>query len=92
MNTYLIPVTEPFGYRYTYFACVYASTPKEAYHKAKQIPDIDLYFHMVNEDPSTYIVFKDIEIPVKSNYSNLPRKMIYYNQKTQEVKICHFST
>ena len=55
MNTYLIPVTEPFGYKYNYIACVYASTPREAYHKAKQIPDIDLYLHMVNEDPSTYI-------------------------------------
>lgn len=65
MNTYLIPVTESFGYRYTYLACVYASTPREAYLKAKQIPDIDLYSHMVNEDPSTYEVYNDIEISVE---------------------------
>lgn len=64
MNTYLIPVTEPFGYRYTYLACVYASTPMEAYLKAKQIPDIELNSQMVNEDSSTYEVYK-INIPVE---------------------------
>ena len=65
MNTYLIPVTESFGYRYTYLACVYATTPREAYFKSKHIPDIDLYSHIVNEDPSTYEVYKGIEIPVE---------------------------
>lgn len=64
MNTYLIPVTEPFGYKYNYIACVYADTPREAYLKAKQIPDIELNSQMVNEDPSTYEVYK-INIPVE---------------------------
>ena len=64
MNTYLIPVTESFGYKYNYYACVYADTPREAYVKAKKIPEIDPITQMISEDPSTYIVYK-INVPVK---------------------------
>lgn len=36
MNTYLIPVTESYGYHYNYFALVYAKDSKEAYQVAKK--------------------------------------------------------
>ena len=31
MNTYLIPVTEPFGDEFNYLTTIYANTPSEAY-------------------------------------------------------------
>lgn len=40
MNTYLIPVTESYGYNYDYFALVYANDSQEAYQVTKEIPDI----------------------------------------------------
>lgn len=64
MNTYLIPVTEPFGYKYNYIACVHAATPREAYLKAYKMPEIDPNTQIISEDPSTYEVYK-INIPVK---------------------------
>lgn len=54
MNTYLIPVTESYGYHYDYFALVYAKDSQEAYQVAKDIPDIYLYDHSVCNDSSQY--------------------------------------
>lgn len=54
MNTYLIPVTESYGYNYDYFALVYAKDSQEAYQVAKEIPDIFLYDHSVCNDSSQY--------------------------------------
>lgn len=71
MNTYLIPVTEPFGYKYNYIACVYAETPWEAYLKAYKMPEIDPNTQTISEDPSTYEVYKCVELPVKKQLFHL---------------------
>lgn len=54
MDTYLIPVTESYGYNYEYFSLVHANDSKEAYESAKKIPDICLYDHMVCNDVNQY--------------------------------------
>lgn len=54
MNTYLIPVTESYGYHYDYLALVHAKNSQEAYQAAKEIPDIYLYDHLVCNDSSQY--------------------------------------
>lgn len=64
MNTYLIPVTESYGYNYNYFALVHAKDSQEAYHLAKEMPDICLYDHTVCNDESYYQVYtKELYIP-----------------------------
>lgn len=66
MNTYLIPVTESYGYNYTYMTLVHANTPQEAYLTAKQIADILNYDHIVCDDPKSYEVYNDeLYIPKK---------------------------
>lgn len=57
INTYLIPVTEPYGYNYDYFALIHAKNPHEAYQIAKEIPDIFLYDHLVCKDTNKYQVY-----------------------------------
>ena len=89
MNTYLIPVTEPFGYKYNYIACVYAETPREAYVKAKKIPEIDPITQMISEDPSTYIVYK-INVPVKKQLFHVSELDVimndtFYNRGTENM-------
>ena len=86
MNTYLIPVTEIFGYKYNYYACVYADTPREAYLKAKKIPEIKLNLQMVNEDPFTYEVYKDIELPVEKQLFKVSEKDAILNPKDARSK------
>lgn len=54
MDTYLIPVTESYGYNYEYFALIHAKDSKEAYESAKKISDICLYDHMVCNDVNQY--------------------------------------
>lgn len=54
MNTYLIPVTESYGYHYDYLALVHAKNSQEAYQIAKEIQDIYLYNHSVCNDSSKY--------------------------------------
>lgn len=54
MNTYLIPVTESYGYHYDYLTLVHAKNSQEAYQIAKKIPDIYLYDHSVCNDSSKY--------------------------------------
>lgn len=66
MKTYIIPVTESFGYNYEYFACVHANTSYEAYLEAKQIPDIANYDHIVCEHTETYKVF-DTNLHITKN-------------------------
>ena len=53
----------------------------EAYLKAKQIPDIDLNLQMVNEDPSTYEVYKDFELPVKKQLFKVSEKDVILSSK-----------
>ena len=89
MNTYLIPVTESFGYKYNYYACVYANTPREAYVKAKKIPEIDPITQMISEDPSTYIVYK-INVPVKKQLFHVSELDVimndtFYNRGTENM-------
>ena len=89
MNTYLIPVTESFGYKYNYYACVYADTPREAYVKAKKIPEIDPITQMISEDPSTYIVYK-INVPVKKQLFHVSELDVimndtFYNRVTENM-------
>ena len=89
MNTYLIPVTESFGYKYNYYACVYADTPREAYVKAKKIPEIDPITQMISEDPSTYIVYK-INVPVKKQLFHVSELDVimndtFYNRGTENM-------
>jgi len=57
MNTYLIPVTESYGYNYGYLALIHAKDPQEAYQSAKEVPDIYLYDHMVCNDKSQYQIY-----------------------------------
>lgn len=57
MNTYLIPVTEPYGSIYEYIALVHANDPVDAYARAKQIPDIYLYDHYVCKNSKLYQVY-----------------------------------
>ena len=59
MNTYLIPVTESFGYNYDYIAFVHANTSQDAYLAAKQIPDIINYNHIVCKDKTMYEMYND---------------------------------
>lgn len=59
MNTYIIPVTGSYGYNYDYYAYVHATTLREAYDKAKQIPEIFEYEHIVCEDKNAYEIFED---------------------------------
>ena len=59
MNTYLIPVTESYGYNYDYIACVHAKNSKEAYQLAKEIPDVYLYDHSVCKDDKLYQIYND---------------------------------
>lgn len=54
LNTYLIPVTESYGYNYDYFALIHAKSAQEAYQLAKKIPDIYLYDHTVCNDKNQY--------------------------------------
>lgn len=66
MNTYLIPATESYGYNYTYLTLVHANTPQEAFLKAKQIPDIINYDHMVCTNHESYTVYNgELYIPKK---------------------------
>ena len=66
MNTYLIPVTESYGYNYTHLALVHANTPQEAYLAAKQIADILNYDHIVCDDQKSYEVYNgELYIPKK---------------------------
>jgi hypothetical protein len=74
MNTYLIPVTEPYGYNYDYFALVHAATPQEAYTLAKQIPDLASHLQLADKNFSHYIKFEGtLDIPKD--------KILYANQK-----------
>lgn len=57
MNTYLIPVTESYGYDYCYFALVHACAADEAYLKATQLPEVLNYDHTVSSDFDTYTIY-----------------------------------
>lgn len=57
MNTYLIPVTESYGYTYNYFSLVHANTTQEAYSKAIHLPEIANYDHSISKDPSDYKIY-----------------------------------
>lgn len=64
LNTYLIPVTESYGYNYGYFAFVHANDSQEAYQLAKEIPDIYLYDHSVCKDVNQYQSYRgELYIP-----------------------------
>lgn len=64
MNTYLIPVTESYGYNYNYMALVQANTAKEAYLSAWQISDIADYDHVVCADENLYEIYdRELYIP-----------------------------
>lgn len=64
MNTYLIPVTESYGYNYDYLALVHAQNSQQAYQLAKTIPDIYLYDHMVCNDEKQYQIYtSELYIP-----------------------------
>ena len=73
MNTYLIPVTESFGYEYCYYALVHANTPTEAYLTAKEISDIKNYDHMICKDSTKYECY-----PVELY---IPKQFFYESQK-----------
>ena len=57
MNTYLIPITESYGYKYSYYALVHANTSEEAYIAATILPDVKNYDHMVYKDISQYKIY-----------------------------------
>lgn len=59
MNTYLIPITESYGYNYDYFACIHAIDPKEAYSTAKELPDIKYYDRIVSDDANSYETYHE---------------------------------
>ena len=54
MNTYLIPVTEPYGYELCYRTLVHANSPQEAYDKAKQMPEIPYPDHIISKNFKLY--------------------------------------
>lgn len=71
MNTYLIPVTESYGYNYDYIACVHANTSREAYFVAKQIPDIINYDHIVSNNVESYETYNtELYIPKSFFYKS----------------------
>lgn len=59
MKTYLIPVTESYGYKYNSIAFVHANTPQEAYNSAKEIPEVYQYDHSVCKDNDLYQIYND---------------------------------
>lgn len=73
MNTYLIPVTESFGYNYDYIAFVHANTSQEAYLIANQIPDIINYDHMVCNDDTKYEIY-NTELYIEKNFFHITEK------------------
>lgn len=73
MNTYLIPVTESYGYNYNYIALVHANTPQEAYLEAKQIPDIANYDHTACQDKTMYETYND-ELYIPKNFFHISGK------------------
>lgn len=71
MNTYLIPVTESYGYEYCYFALVHAATSQEAYLAAKEIDDVKYYDHIVCKETSKYIEYNtELQIPKQFFYES----------------------
>lgn len=73
MNTYLIPVTESYGYNYDYIAFVHANTPQEAYLAAKEIPDIVNYDHTVCQDKTMYETYNN-ELCITKNFFHTSEK------------------
>ncbi len=73
MNTYLIPVTESYGYNYDYIALVHANTSQEAYFVAKQIPDIINYDHTICQDETMYKTYND-ELFIPKNFFHISDK------------------
>lgn len=73
MNTYLIPVTESYGYNYNYMALVQANTAKEAYLSAWQISDIADYDHVVCADENLYEIY-DRELYIPKPFFHISQK------------------
>ena len=89
MNTYLIPVTESFGYEYCYYALVHADTSEEAYIVASALPNVKDYDHMVCKDKKQYKIYrKKLSIPkhffYKTEKSDIMK--LLFNQLSQEEK------
>lgn len=73
MNTYLIPVTESYGYNYDYIALVHANTSQEAYLAAKKIPGIVNYDHTVCQDETMYETYNN-ELFITKNFFHTSEK------------------
>lgn len=73
MKTYLIPVTESFGYDYCYIACVHANSSEEAYQIAKEIYLIKYYDKIVDNDESHYEIYDD-ELPIQKSLFYISEK------------------
>lgn len=73
MNTYLIPVTESYGYNYNYFVLIHANTPQEAYLEAKEIPDIFNYDHIICQDETLYEIYSS-ELYIPQNFFHKSEK------------------
>lgn len=73
MNTYLIPVTESYGYNYEYFVLVHATNPMDAYESSKKIPDICLYDHIVCNDINQYQTYTE-ELYIPKQFFSVSQK------------------
>ena len=84
MNTYLIPVTESFGYEYCYYALVHENTLEDAHLIAKEIPEIKDYDHMVCKDTSEYIKY--------SQELYIPKQFFHKSQKNDIMSLVFKNT
>jgi len=89
MNTYLIPVTESYGYNYGYTALVHANTPQEACLTAKHIPDIINYNHTVCQDETMYEMYNN-ELYIPKNFFHLSDKNDIMSLSFKNTKGCEY--
>lgn len=84
MNTYLIPVTETYGYNYDYISCVQANTPQEAYLTAKKLPEVINYDHIVSNNENTYETY--------NNKLYIPKNSFHISEKNDIITILFKNT
>lgn len=81
MNTYLIPVTESYGYNYNYLTLIHAATPQEAYLLAKHLPEIVNYDHSVCKNFNLYEVYN------QKLYIPSSKKLFHYLEKDDIMRL-----
>lgn len=73
MNTYLIPVTESYGYNYDYIAFIHAKNSKEAYNRVQELSDIKYYDRIVSDDINSYEVYHG-ELETEKTFFHISQK------------------